>query len=212
MALMQAMMTGASSMQNRASKQLGPAHSQKKPGDWNCPQCTMLNFARNQNCRSCQAPNPDPEGCLAALQEGLALGYGGHTQKPGDWFCPSCNDLQFARNTQCRKCGAANPDPEGSLQAAQAAGAKTQESKQPQHPSLPGDWNCPACGDLQFARNEACRKCATPNPQGGFAGGQKRPFPGGDDGHGGAKKQKVCPMWSMMGSCMWGNNCWELHQ
>lgn len=28
---------------------------------------------------------------------------------PGDWYCPSCNDLQFQRNATCRKCGAANP-------------------------------------------------------------------------------------------------------
>lgn len=26
------------------------------------------------------------------------------------------------------------------------------------------DWTCPACGDLQFARNTACRKCGTPKP------------------------------------------------
>lgn len=29
-----------------------------------------------------------------------------------------------------------------------------------------GDWNCPGCGDHQFARNVACRKCATPRPSG----------------------------------------------
>lgn len=26
------------------------------------------------------------------------------------------------------------------------------------------DWTCPACGDFQFARNDACRKCRTPRP------------------------------------------------
>ncbi|CAE8604114.1 unnamed protein product [Polarella glacialis] len=27
-------------------------------------------------------------------------------RRPGDWDCPKCGDLQFARNPECRKCGA----------------------------------------------------------------------------------------------------------
>ncbi|CAE8581215.1 unnamed protein product, partial [Polarella glacialis] len=27
-------------------------------------------------------------------------------RRPGDWDCPKCGDLQFARNAECRKCGA----------------------------------------------------------------------------------------------------------
>eukprot|EP00446_Apocalathium_sp_SHHI-4_P002663 CAMPEP_0177180388 /NCGR_PEP_ID=MMETSP0367-20130122/15367_1 /TAXON_ID=447022 ORGANISM="Scrippsiella hangoei-like, Strain SHHI-4" /NCGR_SAMPLE_ID=MMETSP0367 /ASSEMBLY_ACC=CAM_ASM_000362 /LENGTH=165 /DNA_ID=CAMNT_0018627173 /DNA_START=71 /DNA_END=568 /DNA_ORIENTATION=+ len=30
--------------------------------------------------------------------------------KEGDWSCPACGDHQFKRNTQCRKCGEANPE------------------------------------------------------------------------------------------------------
>eukprot|EP00931_Biecheleriopsis_adriatica_P009729 TRINITY_DN1107_c0_g1_i3.p1 TRINITY_DN1107_c0_g1~~TRINITY_DN1107_c0_g1_i3.p1 ORF type:complete len:652 (-),score=154.18 TRINITY_DN1107_c0_g1_i3:131-2059(-) len=30
---------------------------------------------------------------------------------PGDWICMNCGDHQFARNTTCRGCGAANPNP-----------------------------------------------------------------------------------------------------
>jgi hypothetical protein len=26
-------------------------------------------------------------------------------------------------------------------------------------PSTAGDWTCPTCNDLQFARNAACRRC-----------------------------------------------------
>eukprot|EP00927_Polykrikos_kofoidii_P077230 TRINITY_DN74196_c0_g1_i1.p1 TRINITY_DN74196_c0_g1~~TRINITY_DN74196_c0_g1_i1.p1 ORF type:complete len:591 (-),score=95.45 TRINITY_DN74196_c0_g1_i1:196-1968(-) len=29
---------------------------------------------------------------------------------------------------------------------------------------LPGDWNCPKCGDHQFAKNPSCRSCGTPKP------------------------------------------------
>mmetsp|Transcript_106594 Transcript_106594/g.340063 ORF Transcript_106594/g.340063 Transcript_106594/m.340063 type:complete len:181 (-) Transcript_106594:53-595(-) len=36
-------------------------------------------------------------------------GGGGPDMKPGDWACPGCGDHQFARNTECRKCGTGNP-------------------------------------------------------------------------------------------------------
>jgi len=29
--------------------------------------------------------------------------------REGDWNCPACDDLQFARNKECRKCGASKP-------------------------------------------------------------------------------------------------------
>jgi len=76
-----------------------------KPGDWHCPSCGDLQFARNQECRKCNTPRPD-EGDL----EEFAPGKGGKGGKPGDWHCPSCGDLQFARNQECRKCKTPRPD------------------------------------------------------------------------------------------------------
>ena len=29
--------------------------------------------------------------------------------QPGDWGCPNCGDMQFARNTHCRQCGQERP-------------------------------------------------------------------------------------------------------
>jgi len=112
----------------------------QKPGDWSCPSCHDLQFARNLSCRKCGQANPDQEASMAATS---GSGYGMRTEKPGDWYCPSCHDLQFARNAQCRKCGEANP----------SGGS-----------GKPGDWLCPSCGDLQFSRNTSCRRCDTLNP------------------------------------------------
>merc|ERR1711972_12407 len=39
----------------------------------------------------------------------LSANQNGQEPQNGDWFCPGCNDLQFRRNTQCRKCGTPNP-------------------------------------------------------------------------------------------------------
>merc|ERR550514_1388224 len=50
------------------------------------------------------------------------------------------------------------------------------------HPNAkPGDWLCPGCGDLQFARNFTCRRCSTPKPSGAGSLGppQAAALPGG---------------------------------
>lgn len=145
-----------------------------KPGDWFCPSCNDLQFARNMQCKRCGTANPNPTN-----QYGNSL-----HMKPGDWLCPRCGDLQFAKNSNCRKCGTANPDPEGT--AAQASMAS--EFHRPGHragpPPKPGDWNCPACGDHQFARNTHCRRCGAANPFGSGDGGFRAPDfgKGGDMG------------------------------
>lgn len=37
-------------------------------------------------------------------------------------------------------------------------------------PGRGGDWVCPGCNDLQFGKNEKCRRCGTPNPKPPAAG------------------------------------------
>ncbi|KAL6056298.1 Zinc finger Ran-binding domain-containing protein 2 [Balamuthia mandrillaris] len=73
-------------------------------------------------------------------------GGGGSNARPGDWYCPQCNDLNFASRNECRECGAV-PDA-----STQRVGVKQ------------GDWFCPSCQDLNFSSREVCRKCSTPKP------------------------------------------------
>jgi len=133
----------------------------RKPGDWNCPNCNELQFARNAECRSCGTPNPNPDANC----------------KPGDWRCPNCNDLQFARNEVCRRCNTPNPNPDETAAALREL-AEQRGDRGDRKPveKKPGDWFCPACGDLQFSKNDFCRKCQAPRPmmmmggKGGFGG------------------------------------------
>lgn len=121
----------------------------------------------------------------------------------GDWICDSCGDHQFARNVACRKCGA--PKSGGSTEAAPFSGRMNKANQIPgafgmgsnasfgdfgggggsAQPTIPGDWNCPACGDHQFARNQACRKCGAPK-SGAGAGAAVGGGKGGKGGKGGA--------------------------
>jgi predicted RNA-binding Zn-ribbon protein involved in translation (DUF1610 family) len=82
-------------------------------------------------------------------------------RKPGDWDCPKCNDHQFARNSHCRKCGAAKPGSE-------YHDLETTPSPQPRffREFKRGDWSCIVCGDHQFARNTECRRCGSPKNAG----------------------------------------------
>merc|ERR1712176_36360 len=57
------------------------------------------------------------------MGDGSAMGKGGSVfgggcggsqkgksdMRPGDWMCPACGDLQFAKNANCRQCGMARP-------------------------------------------------------------------------------------------------------
>lgn len=47
-----------------------------------------------------------------------------------------------------------------SAEPSSASGNWTAEPKEHRR-----DWDCPSCGDLQFARNVACRKCGGPRPE-----------------------------------------------
>ncbi|XP_063902173.1 uncharacterized protein LOC135121820 [Zophobas morio] len=146
------------------------------PGDWMCPQCDSHNFSRNMNCRDCGIVRPNNADKLENYRSG-----GGENQKhytnnsrysssnnsfgmvnnsiplnfmPGDWMCsqPKCQHHNFARNLECRRCGAPKYDNAGSISG----------SKFVSH-----DWYCPNadCGYYNFARVSYCRMCDTPRPE-----------------------------------------------
>ncbi|XP_078437522.1 zinc finger protein VAR3, chloroplastic-like [Wolffia australiana] len=64
--------------------------------------------------------------------------------KKGDWFCPKCNFMNFARNVQCRGCNEARLKKE----------------------LTGGDWECPQCDFFNYARNLKCLRCDCKRPEG----------------------------------------------
>mmetsp|Transcript_1036 Transcript_1036/g.2332 ORF Transcript_1036/g.2332 Transcript_1036/m.2332 type:complete len:252 (-) Transcript_1036:166-921(-) len=133
---------GSPSMGSRSYDDTRPSKGSKgkgfERGDWICPACGDHVFGRNNNCRRCGAPRPSGDGSDGgALSSGFQGGKGsefarganamargsgafgvsgpprraggGQKPMPGDWICPSCGDLQFARNAQCRMCGGRRP-------------------------------------------------------------------------------------------------------
>ncbi|KAL9324907.1 hypothetical protein ACSQ67_005552 [Phaseolus vulgaris] len=101
-----------------------------KQGDWLCPKCNFMNFARNIRCLGCDSLFEEKIKQLKQENNHLPL-------KKGDWICNICNFLNFAKNTKCLQC-----------------------KERPSNRHLnPGEWQCDSCNYLNFRRNMVCLKC-----------------------------------------------------
>lgn len=107
-----------------------------KQGDWHCPKCNFLNFARNIRCLRCDSLFLDRLKQLEEDQDHLPL-------KKGDWICDKCNFLNFAKNTICRQC----------------------KENPPKRQLNPGEWECESCNFINFKRNMVCLKCNHKRPK-----------------------------------------------
>ncbi|KAI3828329.1 hypothetical protein L1987_02429 [Smallanthus sonchifolius] len=64
------------------------------------------------------------------------------TMKKGDWICPKCSFMNFARNTKCLEC----------------------EESRPQRQLVDGEWDCPRCNFFNYRKNAVCLKCECRRP------------------------------------------------
>ncbi|KAG0447710.1 hypothetical protein HPP92_028180 [Vanilla planifolia] len=71
--------------------------SSMKQGDWICPKCRFLNFAKNIKCLRCDGGFQERLAKLREDRVHLPL-------KKGDWICEKCNFLNFAKNAKCLQC------------------------------------------------------------------------------------------------------------
>lgn len=106
-----------------------------KQGDWICPKCNFMNFAKNINCLSCNGLFEDRLRKLHKDLEHLPL-------KKGDWICKTCNFLNFAKNPKCLQC-----------------------HEPPMRELTPGEWECLSCHYINFRRNMLCLKCNWKRPK-----------------------------------------------
>ncbi|KAL6845356.1 hypothetical protein ACP4OV_024851 [Aristida adscensionis] len=70
--------------------------------------------------------------------------------KKGDWLCPKCDFMNFAKNTVCLQC----------------------DAKRPKRQLLPGEWECPRCNFLNYRRNMSCFHCEHDRPPDEYTNGQ----------------------------------------
>lgn len=85
--------------------------SDVRDGDWMCSYCQGHNFASKIACFTCHRPRPGFESGISEDQiASLNIGRLGGTSievKPGDWKCPRCGEIVFAKRNRCYRCSMA---------------------------------------------------------------------------------------------------------
>eukprot|EP00245_Coleochaete_scutata_P014025 TRINITY_DN5874_c0_g1_i1.p1 TRINITY_DN5874_c0_g1~~TRINITY_DN5874_c0_g1_i1.p1 ORF type:complete len:305 (+),score=56.90 TRINITY_DN5874_c0_g1_i1:116-1030(+) len=97
-----------------------PKQSWRQDGDWQCPNpsCENINFAFRGQCNKCQAPRPGGGGGPGMGGRGEGRGRGGRGGRdggrgpggppglfgPGDWACPMCGNMNWAKRLKCNIC------------------------------------------------------------------------------------------------------------
>ncbi|KAF3432121.1 hypothetical protein FNV43_RR26860 [Rhamnella rubrinervis] len=119
-----------------SSQEKGRISVPMKQGDWLCPKCNFLNFARNIKCLRCDNLCQEKVQQIREDQDHLPL-------KKGDWICEKCNFLNFAKNSRCLLC----------------------KEKPPKRQINPGEWECESCNYINFRRNMVCLKCDHRRPK-----------------------------------------------
>ncbi|XP_010931605.1 uncharacterized protein [Elaeis guineensis] len=106
-------------------KRVGRDDVEMKKGDWLCPKCDFMNFAKNVVCLQCDAKRPKRQ------------------LLPGEWECPQCNFLNYRRNMACFRCEHKRPPDEymeGQMRAKQS-GPRTRLDRAARMPDIPNAWN-----------------------------------------------------------------------
>jgi hypothetical protein len=86
-------------------------------GNWECPHCGNVNYARRMQCNRCGEQRQPTDGDdTSMLAEALMpfsnlAGRASHKSQPpvegenGNWKCLDCKNVNYARRTACNRCG-----------------------------------------------------------------------------------------------------------
>ena len=118
-----------------------------REGDWNCLSCKGHNFADKLACFTCRAPRPQ-----------TPIEVSQHLE------CTERDEhINFETNTISTKGrGVESVVGSGSIDAGIKVGAVVVFPKAPEKflRSMPGDWTCPSCKEIVFAKRYRCYKCS----------------------------------------------------
>ena len=111
-------------------------------GDWQCANCSTLNFASRHECHHCTSQRMGQESFLPIKP----FDPSDERVHIGDWQCYRCGDLVYARRSACPRCRAKRNDTPAIVESCVVD-------------MRPGDKVCHRCGVVVFAGKHRCFAC-----------------------------------------------------
>lgn len=141
------------------------------PVCWTCATCNTTTSIYDKACRSCGVVRPPTE---PKRREDVIFDATSHNRtytkqrdrSSGEWYCPSCNMLNFSRRTECFDCKTPRPAQSGGTGNADpfaasgwGADATSLGQASPTTAALQNNWICTQCQASNFRTRHDCWKC-----------------------------------------------------
>lgn len=143
-------------------------------GDWRCASCSYINFGKRTLCTECRLPRRG--GASARGRGGGLAGRSGVATLPAPVVVEEERPAVPAEHLAAAPPAPSAAPPAGyknPVAAAAAYAAKIDIFKAgPPGKFKEGDWPCPACGNINYARRLACHNCMKKKP--GLDPGEQR--------------------------------------
>ncbi|CBZ38586.1 hypothetical protein, conserved [Leishmania donovani] len=139
------------------------------PVCWTCSACQGTTSIYDKACRGCGMDRPAAEPrTVRELERGGGDHVGGYVPQGnrarGEWYCSTCNALNFSRRTECFQCTSPRPavPDQGVADPFSAAGWGGTDSPGAAAVAAPvqhNNWMCAYCQASNFRTRHDCWKC-----------------------------------------------------
>lgn len=134
-----------------------------------CPECGQVNWARRNNCRGCEAPNPNPSRPERSFRgrDRNNDSYGDNRSHRGDGGDRGDRGYRGDRDYAPRE--RRGYDSRGDRDYAPRERRDRDRDYVPadgqsqrEYVAREGDWTCNECGNVNYAFRTECRRCHAP--------------------------------------------------
>lgn len=135
-----------------------------KAGDWICPNCTDVQFAKHSVCNQCQTPKTQDSVVQVTLPQAIMA-----LEPAGEQDVQAFLDKWQFQPHGVERFQSLDPRLQAVVMAKSMDGVRDPTAvllsrvRNLQNMKN-GDWICLGCADIVFARNNACNLCKSPKP------------------------------------------------